>query len=171
MEKFTLSILVLCAFIWLTIVYTSLNIKTKCCSSDYIILFLFFIIFIFALVMEFTDLFCEEVDINCINCGDGCSNKYISYRPSTHTTKQDAIENIDNLLTVSQKMVCWRKYFIISAFIIMFLFMYKRDLECVDLVCIFLILFVVLSFSANFYNYHFTNHLNDVIKSNLKILN
>jgi hypothetical protein len=128
--------------------------------------------FTFALVCEFTDLFCEDVSFECTNCGDGLSSKYKNFKPTTKTTKSNAIKNIESTISTSQSFVHWRKYFITTAIILFLMFVYKQStFNCSDFVVFFLMIFVTLQLVGNFYKYHYENHKDQIIKDNLQILN
>lgn len=167
MNNCTLSILMFIVICWSVIICSKMYVDNK---SDYMIMIMFVILLAFALVSEFTDLFCEESKFSCKNCDDGLSGKYIKQIPNLNTTKSEAINNIKEVIKTSYNYVSWRKYFIISAIIIFILFIYKQKFSCVDLLVMFIGCFVTLQLIGNFYKYHYEEHVNNILLSNLNVL-
>lgn len=139
-------------------------------KSDYMMILVFLILFAFALISEFTDLFCEETSINCTNCGDGLSGKYIKQKPTNMTTKQEAIQNVKEIMKTSLNYVSWRKYFITTSIIIFIIFMYKQNLTSSDLLVMFIGCLVTLQLISNFYRYHYEDHVTNIIMENMDVI-
>lgn len=167
MNNTTLAIIIIFVILWGLIIASKSKID---CKSDYFTILIFAIFFSLALSAEFTDLFCENIDFGCKNCGDGLSQKYAEHKPTSKTDPKSALKNVYELLEVSDRCVLWRKYFITTAIIVLLLFLYKQSLTSVDLLVISVMCFIVLELSGNFYRYHFHNHVTDTIKDNLNII-
>ncbi len=160
--------IIIVAILWGLVIGFNSNVNRK---SEYLIIGIFALIFIFVLASEYTELFCPVFDYGCKNCGDGQALNYIMYKPTTQTTPSQAITNINGLI-VDQRdnVVTWRKYFIISALISFLVFVCKPDMKPLDMVIIFLAAILTQMMIGQFYQYHFNDFALKVFKENVNII-
>lgn len=172
MSPLSIFVILLIVCLWTYILYLNTNTNFKWCGSNITIFVILFMFFTFALSMEYMQLFCPSIKYGCDECGDGQSMNILPYKVNPQTTTQEAKSNIKNLLnnSTNSKCVTWRKIFILTAFIILLIAIYKKDLNPIDIFIMFILCFVILQLLDNFYYYHYYRYIEKNIKENLSLL-
>ena len=114
MHILTFILLLIIIILWGICICCNIKINNK---KEYSIIILLLIMFAFALINEYIEIFCAEYSFSCDKCGDDLAKSYSQYKPNSNTTKQESIYNIQQLTNTIYNNVCWRKFLIMSLII------------------------------------------------------
>lgn len=148
---------------------------TKNILIDVMIYAVFLIVFYFAgLVTEYADLICPDgfFQKDKSLCTEGNGKWYQKAIASKEHSTSEIIDAVDAGSDSITNYIFWRRYFILSFFIVIttYLIVFRRFPPGHEFILCFFIAFVFMYFGHNFYNCHYHNHVRDHIKTNTKKL-
>ena len=131
-----------------------------------------FIVTLYAIKMEFTDLRCPSTKSTSKQCGPGRGSAYVKGRPYTRDPPETLLNKISLSSSYENNTVKWRRCLIFSFVVtfIIFLLVLTRLPQGKELLICVLILYCTLYFMLSFYQNEVSRHATRQIDVSLDLL-